>query len=116
MTFILGLLLGILLFAPKDAKPKIDNQALDIFKQVANIMTRQATHAQRLRLLYNKMPDYNFRMFQAMMTCEQYMQPQAKAYMAALLNEYNALVNDIADTMEQFKNDSIEIERLFVEV
>ena len=114
MTLIIGFLLGILLFAPK--QDKREDNAMYVFQQAAVIMTRQATHAQRLKLLYDKMPVYNVKFFQAMMTCEPFMQPEAKVYVANLMNEYNALIADIADAMEDFKNDSIEIEQLFVEV
>jgi len=114
LSIILGIIIILILLGQSPKKQS--DKDIRTFKNVADIMTRQATHAQRLRLLYEKLPVYNAKFFQAMMTCEPFMQPGAKMYVANLMNEYNALIIDIADTMEDFKNDSIEIERLFVEV
>ena len=86
------------------------------FVEVGNIMAHQATHAQRLKLLYEKIPKYHTAFLQAIMACFHFMTPEAQLYVTRMMNEYNEHLLDIAEAMEDFKNDSIEIEKIFVEV
>ena len=107
---IIGLLVGLQL-------GKHERRAnIQPFKEVGNIMAHQATHAQRLKLLYERVPGYHTAFLQALTMCFNYMTPEAQTYVARLMNEYNEHLLDIADAMEDFKNDSVKIEKILVEV
>ena len=111
LSFLLGLLLGVLIFG----KPKRDPRAMSALADISGIMSKQVTHTHRLRLLYEKMPGYHVEFLKAMIACYNYMSPEAQVYVKHLMTEYNELVLDIAATLEDMKVDSQEIEMKFLE-
>jgi len=111
LTFLLGLLLGVLIFGQQ----KRDPRAMSALADVSEIMSKQVTHTHRLKLLYEKMPKYHTEFLRAMIACYTVMTPEAQVYVTNLMNEYNDLVMDIAGTLEEMKVDSQQIEMKFME-